>query len=442
VHRPRRVRDLAVAILAIVVYAAPAIVLARNDPSDAVLFWLLRHLGAGVGPMFAGLLHAVGSVYGVLLVAVPFAVALLVTLRAFARRRLHAQGIDVFAKARARLAVDPARVRRFGIGAGALTAVVAPFFNEGLGSTRPEYVTAFVAGLMLSGAGVAGLTGALVRALVAPLGNDKPTDDAMKADGMFFSAVAVTREARGLVAAFAAFSIVALGVLSFGAWSGPALAAAIAAYIALAIAATFAFRRASRVAIGVDGVLVTGTSRTRFFPYRGLDDADVSTFGDVVLKKDGKVVVRLQVHGEDAPRTMAFAERIRANIAGARDAADDGAQRLAERAPDVLARAARGDGSYRAQGATREALWEIVESSASSSEARTAAARALAERPSSGDRRRLRVAAEHCADPTARAKLLRLAPSVSDDLAIFEAEAAAEATDEVPRKLAASRESV
>ena len=101
------------------------------------------------------------------------------------------------------------------------------------------------------------------------------------------------------------------------------------AYLAFVGFGAFAFRRASRVAIGLDGVHIRGTSRAQFFAYRDLDSARTKG-SDLELVRRGKVVLRLQLHGEDAARRDAVLARISENIARVREGrgADDCADRL------------------------------------------------------------------------------------------------------------------
>ncbi len=381
-----------------------------------LLDWVNRTLGEAAGDVAFGLgLGAIGM-YGAALLAATFAVPLGLVARAFARRRLRAQDVDAFAKVRAHLDSKPRTLRRLSAGAAVGVAALAPFVvGDHLGRWTPSFAIGFAAALMLAGAGVAALARSLVRRVVAPFDAAERGPVGADADGMFFSAVAVTREARAVVAVFALASLAMLAFLIAAPLNPTELAAPVAAYVTAASAAALAFRRMSRIALGVDGLLVSGTSRTRFYAYKDLDEVSVSAFGDVVLKKDERVVLRLQIHGDDAPRTTAIVSRIQASISHAAAAADDGAQRLAERSPAVLAQAARGDGNYRSPGATRDALWEIVESGASNASARAAAARALAQKPSARDRQRLRIAAEQCVDPSARAELLRIAPAAANE---------------------------
>jgi hypothetical protein len=193
--------------------------------------------------------------------------------------------------------------------------------------------------------------------------------------------------------------------------SGDAIAAiAIAAYVAIAALGVVAYRRASRVAVGLDGVRVAGSSRARFFAYRELDDARVRR-GDLELVRGGRAIVRLQLFGEDAARRDALLARVRDAIARAREEQRGGTVDLVASASSAeLARAAHGAADYRAPALSREQLWALVEGPAIDAAARRSAARALA---TSGDddetRARLRVAADGCADPKVRVALQELA---------------------------------
>jgi len=186
-------------------------------------------------------------------------------------------------------------------------------------------------------------------------------------------------------------------------------------YIALIAAAASEFQRASRIAVGNDGILVSGTSRTRFFGYHEVDGAEGTDRGEIVLRRGEAVVLRLQLHGDDAMRRDELLARVRGQIARAAALAGGHAQRLAQAASAAeLGRAARGGGDYRAAGSTRDDLWEVVEAPIAASERRRAAAAALAASFDGDDRARLRIAAEHCADPAARAALLRIAEGVAE----------------------------
>ncbi len=233
------------------------------------------------------------------------------------------------------------------------------------------------------------------------------------ADEIVFDAVAVTREARAAVAGLAGLSLVmvvwlaALPILTL--FRDPRLFAAVAAYVAIAATSAAVFRAASRVAVGVDGVLVKGTSRTRFYAYRDLHDVRVSN-GDIELWRRGGVVLRLQLHGADAIRRDAVAARIRENIARVqRGEHAVAAQLVASSSQEALTRVASGGADYRAATLSREALWALIEGPTVDSESRRAAAEALAKTSDAGERERLRVAAEHCADPRVRVAMIELA---------------------------------
>src|SRR5262249_17736124 len=139
------------------------------------------------------------------------------------------------------------------------------------------------------------------------------------ADGFVFSAVAVTWEARAAVVLFAMVMLAANAafVLVPTVASSPNTSTAFLAYTAFPAAFSLGFRRASRIALGFDGVRIGGTSRTRFFAYRDLDAVETTRAGDVVLRRHGRVVLRLQLHGRDASLRGAIVERLRGAIAQA-----------------------------------------------------------------------------------------------------------------------------
>ncbi len=359
------------------------------------------------------------------------ALPLLLLARTVARARLRMAGVDMLAPLRRWVSAKPRAVRAL-LAAPVLVGLVASFLGTDpdaeLLHSGPYWATWFwgafhylplsenvlwVLGLWVFPA--AGLLLALrgsLRALVAPLADDAE-GAAEAADGLLFSAVAVTPETRAAVGALALVSLAAVALfaaLPLGVLAGTAVPAALAAYLVGAIGATAAFQRASRIAIGFDGVLVTGTSRTRFFAYRELDDVEAAPGGDLVFRRHGRVVLRLQLHGKDANRSRAILDRIRDGLVRAQHPGGGGAHGLADAASQArFARAARGDADYRTAGATREEVWELVEAPATDGPTRAAAAAALAPGLDSEGRARLRIAAQSCAEPAARASLLRVA---------------------------------
>ena len=176
----------------------------------------------------------------------------------------------------------------------------------------------------------------------------------------------------------------------------------------MALGGAALFRRASRVAVGVDGVLVKGTSRTRFFAYRELDGARVSG-GDIELVCGERVVLRLQLHGEDAARRSEVLAGIREAIDRVKEGRGAVAALSAQAASVAALTRAAGGGDYRAPAVSRETLWQLVEGPATDATTRAAAAEALAGTIHASERPRLRVAAAHCAEPRARIALERLA---------------------------------
>lgn len=234
-----------------------------------------------------------------------------------------------------------------------------------------------------------------------------------------FSAVAVTPRTRAAVGALAiagaATSLWVAAAPLATLQKSPAFMGLMLAYVAAAAGAAWAFRRVSRVAIGIDGVYVGEAASVRFFAYREMDEARAAG-ADVELVRGGSAVLRLQLHGEDAGRRDEVLARIAVAIARARSGETRGAEALVQSmaARRRVAAAAAEPQGYREATLTREHLWELVEGSATDAPTRAAAAEALALGPPlDGDERsRLRIAASRVADPRLRVALGSLA---SDD---------------------------
>jgi hypothetical protein len=257
------------------------------------------------------------------------------------------------------------------------------------------------------------------RALLAPtLEGESASTMTIGADEIVFDAVAVTREAKGIIAALAALPLAVVALIG----SRPLASLfhdrwpfyVMASYIVVATVTAVVFQKASRVAVGVDGVHVRGTSRAKFHAYRDLDGARANG-ADIELVRRGRVVVRLQLHGQDAARRDAVLARMTNNIArvksGGRAMA---AQMVASASEDALARVAHGAGDYRVAALTREQLWALVEGPEIAGDARRAAAAALAKASDERERDRLRVAASLCAEPQVRIALEEMARGDED----------------------------
>jgi hypothetical protein len=369
---------------------------------------------------------------GLTLVVLTFAALFVPLLRMMARARLRALGADPLARVRGWVEARPGAAAALFAAPTILLAQVNYFWMMRWHLESPSFA-ALALGALAPVLGALLLSRQIQRAALAPLVD---ATDAVDGEGFLFSAVAVTRESRAAVGALGAVSLGMVALLAampletLGA-SGFAM---LAAYTALAGGAAAAFQRASRIAIGLDGLLVRGTSRTRFHAYRDLDDVEVTPGGEIVLRRHGRLVLRLQLHGADAGRREAIVQRLRDAVVAARSRGGGAAARLAEAAsPALLAQAARGDGNYRAAGATREELWELVEAPATAPAARARAADALAIDGDGPDRRRLRVAAERCADPPTRDALRRVAATAEEE------EAAEQEAAPGPRRLARGR---
>jgi hypothetical protein len=254
-----------------------------------------------------------------------------------------------------------------------------------------------------------------LRSLLAPtLVGPKPEGAAVLTDEITFDAVAVTRESVGAVGAMLAMNVAMVAWLASPhatRFDWPAMGA----FAVLAVGGAALFRRASRVAIGVDGVHVSGSSRTRFFAYRDLEAARVNR-GDIELVRGERVMVRLQLHGEDAFKRAAIVARIQGAIAQVKEGRGaTSAGLVSSSTAEELARAAGGAADYRGAALTREQLWALVEGPEVEARARQAAAEALAKTSDGDDRARLRVAAEHCAAPAVRVAIGKLADEMLED---------------------------
>jgi hypothetical protein len=272
------------------------------------------------------------------------------------------------------------------------------------------------------------IVGALVQArlvrgglgawLAPTISSGATTTVEIEPDEIRFRAVAVTRETKLAVGALAALS---LGVVAWlcmlpviSLFTDRGDFAVIGSYVLVAAASAFAFQRASRIAVGRDGVYVGGTSRARFHAYRDLDEVRVVR-GDVELVKRGRVVLRLQLHGEDATRRDAIVERMREGLARVAEVERDAAAHfVTSRSTEKVSDAVRGAGDYRLPSVTPDALWALVEGAGVDATTRMAAAEALARAGGPG-RDRLRVAAAHCADPQLRVALERLGEDEAED---------------------------
>lgn len=198
-----------------------------------------------------------------------------------------------------------------------------------------------------------------------------------------------------------------------GMWSGLA-STYHAAWFAVPLAAAvvgggaYVFARKSKIAIGIDGVLVGGSTKERFVAYRDIDH--VRVVADIIeIRSRTSALLRLQLHGKDAQRRTAIVERLEAAIARAHALrADPTASFVESASADDLVRAAGGASSYRVAAPSRDDLWDVFESPALAPESRRAAAEALASGIDEAERSRFRVAAEQIAEPETRAHLREL----------------------------------
>lgn len=366
----------------------------------------------------------VGNVSFVLtLFAASLAVPLGFAARLVARSRFRAGHADPLDRARSWLASH--RVAAIALVAAFPLASQALYFRalmSWLLSRHDERMVLWIAFAILAGLAQARIVRGGLRALLAPtIPSSAPTTVEIDSDEIRFRAVAVTRETRLAVGALAAVSLAVVGwllllpVISLFTDCEPFTV--IGAYVVFTAASALLFQRASRIAVGRDGVYVGGTSRVRFHAYRDLDEVRVQK-GDVELVKRDRVVLRLQLHGEDAARRDAIVARMQDGLARVKEVERDAAaQFVTSRSAEKVADAVRGAGDYRMPSVSQDALWALVEGPGVDATTRTAAAEALARAGSATQRERLRVAAAHCADPKVRVVLEELAAADDQDIA-------------------------
>jgi len=352
-----------------------------------------------------------------LLCAAPLAIAALVG-RALAWRRVRAGLANPLEALRRR--AWAMRLAAWAPGAVYFALYLRLLFDH-LGDPSPDPLPGLllqdVMPFVLVALGIGKLGSMVVRELVEPLRHERVPAPPREEGDIVFSAVAVTSRTRGAVGAMGAASAamavwVAMARTEVLAES-PAFLAAVAAYVAAAAGAAYAFRRASKVAIGIDGVYVGEAASTRFFAYRDVDEVRAAGTDDLELLRGGRVVLRLQLHGEDTGRRDEVLARVDSAVVRARSGETRGAEAVVQSMTarrKVVAAAIEPPG-YREATLTREHLWELVEGAATDAPTRTAAAEALVTTSSldGEERSRLRVAASRVAEPRVRVAIGSLA---------------------------------
>jgi hypothetical protein len=276
-------------------------------------------------------------------------------------------------------------------------------------------LTAFAGGLVQRSL----IRGGLQSLLAPTLDGDPMQPSELDPDEIRFDAVAVTREAFlpiGILIVLSVATITWVASVDVAAlFRDPRILQIMAAYVALAASAAYVFRKASRIAVGLDGVHVGGTSRARFYAFANVDELR-ERGGDLELVRRDRVLLRLQFHGEDAARRHVIGARIREGIARAvENRSIAAANFVTSTRSEAVARSADGGADYRTPSVSRDALWMLVEGLGVQPEARSAAARVLVTRGDPTERGRLRVVAEQCADPKMRVALEELSDPQSEE---------------------------
>lgn len=330
--------------------------------------------------------------------------------RTVARARLRAGEVDPLARVRAFAKKHAALIfaaPALGLAYEVIGGVTSPQFDRVyLPSLAVAAPVVFLLHLLMSRLAL--------RALLAPTLDESARVE--EAEAFELSAVALTREAQFAVKGLAVVSVAMIATLFLlPDLDSVAVDLGVALYVLCALFLAFHFRRASRIEVGLDGIHVHGTSRSRFYPFAELDGVRASG-STIELLRGVNAALRLQLHGPDAARRDALVERLSAAVARAVEERDAPVTRFVNGATrEDLARAAEGAGSYRDAAVSRDQLWAALESSAASPEARVAAAEALANSADASERARLRVATERFAEPLARARMQELIDHVEEE---------------------------
>ena len=256
---------------------------------------------------------------------------------------------------------------------------------------------------------------ASARARAAPMEREEDPAPSELADATetVFTALAVTPTTRAAVGALALLPLAFL--VTPHAWD----AVAFALYIATAFGSVLLLG-ASRIKVGHDGVYVTGSGPAQFHAWTSIDAVRAEGV-DIVLSHGARAVLRLQLHGPDAARRDALVARFEAARTAAARARVDAphvhaahAASAATTGSATFVASVHDAGNYRMAAVNREQLWEIVEGAAAEGAARVLAAEALAAQLDENERARLRVAAEHCAEPRVRVALEELLDEPED----------------------------
>jgi len=388
--------------------------------SDAIYRILSGFPGAQqiVHRLFQSLWVFVGGTYALSLGIATLALPLAFVVRMVARARLRAGHPDPLDHVRSWVS-RPSRAAVVLAAFPVACQVLMLHLSWGYGGDwSPLY---FVVAGLASGLAQLALVRSAVRSMLAPTlaAREREATVAIDADEIRFNAVAVTRETRAAVGVLAAVSLAVIGWMvslpTLALFKDPRVFTVIGIYVAVAAASALLFRGASRISVGLDGIYVGGTSRARFYAYRDIDQARLRG-GDLELVRGERVVLRLQLHGEDATRRDAILDRIHQALARVQHVERDAAANfVTSRSTERVAQSIRGGGDYRMPSVSHDALWSLVEGSAVDASTRTAAAQALVRTGGDAERDRLRVAAAHCADPRVRVVLEELAADALDE---------------------------
>ncbi len=194
------------------------------------------------------------------------------------------------------------------------------------------------------------------------------------------------------------------------------------------------FAQRAKVVVGADGIVVKqAMKKSEFVSHAEVESVSASGAAVIVTRKHGEPI-KLEVAGEtarkkDAAERELHAQSIAWRIQKAREAfvalagdvpqaalVLDRAGKTARAWLDDLRRAGAGaNATFRGATLSREQLLRVVESTTAAARERLAAAVALHEGLTADEKPRIRVAAELCAEPALRERMVRVVDAPTDD---------------------------
>jgi hypothetical protein len=192
--------------------------------------------------------------------------------------------------------------------------------------------------------------------------------------------------------------------------------------------------RRTKLRVGADGITVKhGFAKREFVPHRGIAAVKAKGTQVVVTRADGEPMI-FSVASQVAKKQVEEVSRQAESIAWRIEKARQANAALAGEAPQAALALDRGEktirewveqlrrvgqganATFRDVGLTREQLLRVVESTSAAAKERLAAVVALREGLTEDEKPRIRVAADRCAEPAMRERMVRVAFAPDEEL--------------------------